>query len=199
MVVRVVFLGGVKMGMFLTPIVGSATATRSPASIASIGVLPLIAILLASCGGASIESSCPGAKSAQQELALINAARAAPRLCGTVAFPAVPPLTWHAQLESAAIAHSRDMATRNFFGHTNPDGLTSVQRIVSAGYSPFTWAGENIAAGYDSSEAVLQGWLTSPGHCENIMRADYIHFAVACATNPNSDYGTYWTQTFGAR
>lgn len=171
------------------------------AVVTRIATFVLISMLLVSCGGAidAGQPSCAASAGAQKELALLNLARSAPRKCGSVDFPAVPPLTWNIQLESAAIAHSNDMATRNFMAHTNPDGVSAFQRIVAAGYSPFRSAGENIAAGYDSSEAVLQGWLTSTGHCENIMNSTYTDYAIACSINQNSDYGTYWTQTFGSK
>jgi uncharacterized protein YkwD len=160
----------------------------------------LVLLLLGSCGGGFVDAqkpSCPAARSAAESLALLNAARAVPRLCGATAFAAAAPLTWDLQLESAALAHSIDMSARNFFAHTNPDGVTASQRTAAAGYGPFT--GENIGAGYETIESAMQGWLSSPGHCENIMRAAYRHYAVACSSGKGSEYGTYWTQTFGSK
>lgn len=90
------------------------------------------------------------------------------------------------------------MATRNFFAHTNPSGQTPSDRTAAAGYGRFT--GENIAAGYGTLDAVMQGWLSSPGHCANIMRASYRDFALACAVpSTKVDYSIYWTQSFGAK
>lgn len=59
----------------------------------------------------------------------------------------LPPLTANAALTAAALAHSNDMATNNFFSHTGSDGSSPGQRISRAGYSYYTY-GENIAAGY---------------------------------------------------
>ena len=179
------------------------------------GALPLLlSLLLAACGGGGGEGtssgqnlvvnpnpnpnpsgSCAAAPTVQEAVDRINAARAVARQCGTAFFPATTPLVWDAQLQVAAQAHASDMANRNFFAHTNPDGVTASQRTTAAGYGPAT--GENIAAGYPSMEAAMQGWLLSPGHCENIMRPTYQHYALACADGAGSDYGTYWTQSFG--
>lgn len=177
------------------------------------GALPLLlSLLLAACGGGggdgtssgqnlavnpnpNASGSCSAAPTVQEAVDRINAARAVARQCGTAFFPATTPLAWDAQLQVAAQAHASDMANRNFFAHTNPDGVTASQRTTAAGYGPAT--GENIAAGYASMEAAMQGWLLSPGHCENIMRPTYRHYALACADGPGSDYGTYWTQSFG--
>jgi uncharacterized protein YkwD len=170
------------------------------ASVVRLMRTPLPLLLVASCDAGLLyaeKPGCPAARSAQEALAMLNAARAVSRQCGAKSFPAVPPLTWDLQLENAANAHSRDMATRNFFAHTNPDGITPSQRTTTAGYGPFT--GENIGAGYDSMESAMQGWLSSSGHCENIMSAAYRHYAIACSSSENSEHGTYWTQTFGAR
>jgi uncharacterized protein YkwD len=146
----------------------------------------------------SEKTSCSASIAQQQALALLNAARAVARQCGATTYPAVPALAWSSQLEAAASAHSQDMAKRNFFEHNNPDGVSPSQRITASGY---VWraSGENIAAGYDTLETAMDGWLKSPGHCANIMNASFRDYGVACATNPSSEYGTYWTQAFGAR
>ena len=159
--------------------------------------LLLLASLLASCGDLlePIKPSCPPARSNQESLALLNAARQTSRLCGAEAFPAASPLKWDAQLEVAANGHSNDMATRNFYAHINPDGISPSQRTVAAGYGLYT--GENIWATPKSMEEAIEGWLQSPGHCKNIMYAAYTDYAIACVSNKNSEYGTYWTQSFG--
>ncbi len=64
------------------------------------------------------------------------------------------------------------MKTNNYFSHTGLNGSTAGQRITAAGY---TWSayGENIANGYSSEQAVINGWLGSEGHCKNIMSAEF--------------------------
>ena len=69
-------------------------------------------------------------------------------------------------------------------------------RLLACGYPATTtgW-GENIAYGYATANAVMQGWLNSPGHRANIERASYRAIGVAAAA---SSSGTiYWTQEFG--
>jgi uncharacterized protein YkwD len=129
-------------------------------------------------------------------LKLVNAARAEPRTCGSKKFSAAPPVEWNAKLADAALAHSRDMAKRNYFSHQAKDGSTVGARAKKAGYR-WRRIGENIATGQGSPEQVMSGWLASPGHCANIMNPHYTEMGVAYAVNPKSDTTIYWTQVFG--
>jgi uncharacterized protein YkwD len=54
--------------------------------------------------------------------------------------------------------------------------------------------GENIAYGPKSAEEVVQGWLSSPGHCENIMDPRFAEMGVAYAQGQASKRGLYWVQ-----
>lgn len=130
-------------------------------------------------------------------LELTNQARAQARTCGTTAYPAAAPLAYNANLRAAAYNHSKDMATRDFFDHVNPDGLGPFQRMQAAGYTGFYTAGENIAAGQSTPESVVAGWLASPGHCANIMNKNFKDLGVGFYQGGR--YGSYWTQDFGAR
>ena len=56
------------------------------------------------------------------------------------------------------------MATQNYFSHTSADGRTLADRINATGYA-WSALGENIAAGYPSVNAVVDGWMASDGHC----------------------------------
>jgi len=133
----------------------------------------------------------------QRVLELTNQARAQARTCGTTSYAAAAPLTYNANLRTAAYDHSRDMAVRNYFSHTNPDGLSPFQRMTNAGYTGWTTAGENIAAGQTTPEQVVQGWLQSPGHCANIMNARFRELGVGYYAG--GSYRHYWTQNFGTR
>lgn len=124
----------------------------------------------------------------------INAARAVARSCGGTAMPAAAPLAWNDRLFSAAARHSSDMAVNNYFSHTGLDGRSAAQRVAAEGYA-WTWVGENIAAGQASVSVVMGGWLASPGHCANIMRAEYRDVGVSCVQQSGSTYGHYWTMT----
>jgi len=128
----------------------------------------------------------------------VNVARARGRDCGSEGyFPATGPVTWNDLLAQAAQRHSDDMGTNNFFSHTGSDGTNVPDRVTAIGYR-WSMVGENIAAGYESTDAVLQAWLSSPGHCANIMRASFAEMGAATASNPSSVYQIYWTQVFAA-
>src|SRR5207253_2431194 len=83
-------------------------------------------------------------------------------------------------LEAAAREHARDMARRHRMSHRGGDGSSPFRRIAAQGYV-FRRAGENVAAGYPSVDAVMKGWMHSPGHRRNIL-GDFSEIGVACAT-----------------
>jgi uncharacterized protein YkwD len=124
-------------------------------------------------------------------LKLVNDVRQSGCNCGGTAMPPVPPVTWNALLAKAAYDHSADMKTKNYFSHTGVNGSTPGSRFTAAGYTWVTYA-ENISLGYTSETAVMNGWLTSEGHCLNIMNANYKEMGAGRE-------GTYWTQAFGSR
>lgn len=96
------------------------------------------------------------------------------------------------RLEEAARGHSEDMAERDYFDHTTPDGEGPGDRAADAGYR--WWSGENIAMGYRSAEAVVAAWMDSPGHRANILSCESVATGVGVA---DSSRGLYWTQMFG--
>lgn len=134
----------------------------------------------------------------QKLLAQLNTARSQPRQCGAQAFAAAAPLAWNATLATVAQDHSRDMANKNYLDHKDGDGRTPGDRAELAGYSG-QLVGENIAAGQDSANKVVEGWLASPGHCANLMNPQYKELGAAYATDPKSNAGIYWTAMFGAQ
>lgn len=134
----------------------------------------------------------------QKLLAELNVARSRPRQCGTQSFAAATPLTWNAILATAAETQSRSMANNNYFDHKDRDGRTPGDRAELAGYD-FQQIGENIAAGQDTVRKVVDGWLTSPGHCANVMNPQFRDMGAAYAVDPKSDAGIYWTVMFGAQ
>ncbi len=134
------------------------------------------------------------ARSAVQVLAAVNAARARARRCGAQPYEAAPPLTWSDLLAQAAQAHSSDMAAQRYFNHQGKDGRAVSDRANQTGYR-WRMVGENIAAGQDSAEEVVAGWLDSPGHCGNIMNPTFTQMGSAFAISGNPASGrVYWTQ-----
>jgi uncharacterized protein YkwD len=132
----------------------------------------------------------PGQNSSleSQVLSLINQERANAGLSA---------LSSQSQLTNAARGHSEDMGCNGFFSHTSPTTGSPFDRIVAAGYS-YSWAGENIAAGYGTAAQVVSGWMSSTGHRNNILNPSFTQTGVGYIYVSGSPYGSYWTQTFGA-
>lgn len=124
---------------------------------------------------------------------LVNRARATARTCGSTAYPAVGPLGRSDALDRAAGDYAALMADRDFFSHEGPDGSTMVTRLNAVGVRDVTMR-ENIAAGQRSAADVMDAWLTSPGHCANLMAADVRRIGLGYATG--GSYGRYWVQDF---
>ena len=57
--------------------------------------------------------------------------------------------------------------------------------------------GENIAAGNAGARATFEQWLTSPGHCTNMLNPSSREMGIGYASEPGSPYRHYWTQVFG--
>ncbi|HET6950954.1 MAG TPA: CAP domain-containing protein [Acidimicrobiales bacterium] len=123
----------------------------------------------------------PAPSPADQVLARTNKERAAAG-CG--------PVQPDPRLAAAAQAHSDDMANRNFFSHTTPEGTTFDARIKAAGYpAP---GGENIAQGQRTATEVMDDWLESAGHRKNILTCEFTAMGVGYNAPKR-----IWTQTFG--
>jgi len=94
-----------------------------------------------------------------------------------------------AKLQATIEGHCHHMGVHTFFSHTAPESSIS---------SPWTRAnkcgtsanGENIAAGYGSPQAVMDGWKNSPGHNANMLGAGFKRVGIG-------KYGSYWGQIFG--
>jgi len=104
------------------------------------------------------------------------------------------PLTWNSKLAQSGADHCQDMIDQNYFEHNSPSGSTPGDRATAAGYH-WMLIGENIAAGYSSPEAVMEGWMNSPDHKKNILREEYKELGVGIRIGPNRRY--YWAQEFG--
>ena len=146
----------------------------------------------------SLPTAADASAVSQRILALVNGARAAGRHCGAKYFAPAASLTVNAALTSAALTHSLDMAKYGGFDHRGHDGSSPAARVERAGYGAHRIVGENIAAGAMSANDVMEGWLASPPHCENIMDGRFTQMGIAYAASPNSEAGMYWTQDFAA-
>lgn len=102
------------------------------------------------------------------------------------------PVTTSAPLTALAQDFSEDMAARDFFGHTDPDGATPWDRASAAGVQGL--GGENIARGQADAQAVMDAWMNSEGHRANILNCDYKTLGVGVHLGSG---GPWWTQDFG--
>lgn len=100
------------------------------------------------------------------------------------------PLTQNWQLSRVARYKSEDMKDNGYFSHTSPTYGSPFQMIKSFGIS-YRTAGENIAKGYATPQAVVNGWMNSAGHRANILNASFTEIGVGYVAS-----GRYWTQMF---
>lgn len=128
-------------------------------------------------------------------LNLVNKLRAQQQSCGSESYGPVDALTWNASLTSAAQVHSNNMANYDFFSHTGLDDSTVATRVTAQGYT-WSYVAENIAGGQTTAQSVVDAWMTSDGHCKNIMSETPSEMGLACSANSDATYNYYWTQVF---
>lgn len=110
-----------------------------------------------------------------------------------------PALILNSQLSNAAAAKAADMFANQYWAHTSPSGLDPWHFISQVGYN-YLFAGENLARDFGDSKSVVDAWMNSPSHRENLLNPRYqeIGFAVV-----NGKYNGYETtlvvQMFGAK
>lgn len=130
---------------------------------------------------------------ATRALQLVNEVRARGARCGDRAFAPAPPVRLSQTLGGVAFGHADDMAKHNYFEHEDLMGRSPADRVRAVGYQE-RLVGENIAYGPKSAEEVVQGWLDSPGHCENIMDPRFAEMGIAYAAGQASRRGLFWVQ-----
>lgn len=130
-----------------------------------------------STGGTSTGTS----SAAQAVLAEVNAARAKNGLSA---------LTLDANMNRAAAVRAAELAQS--FSHTRPNGSRGLTALNEAGVS-YRTAGENIASGQQSAQAVVSAWMNSSGHRANILSSLFGRMGVGQATIGGR---TYWVQLF---
>ena len=100
------------------------------------------------------------------------------------------PLTLDTELSKVARIKSQDMKDKNYFSHTSPTYGSPFDMMKQFGIS-YSAAAENIAQGQTTPEQVVQAWMNSQGHRENILNASYTHIGIGYVAD-----GNYWTQMF---
>ncbi|MBU2052121.1 MAG: CAP domain-containing protein [Patescibacteria group bacterium] len=90
----------------------------------------------------------------------------------------LPVLTYNPVLAQAAQAKGADMVAKGYWAHTSPDGLTPWTFFKQASYK-YLYAGENLARDFGNSSAVVNAWMNSATHRENIMSNRYREMGIA--------------------
>jgi uncharacterized protein YkwD len=108
----------------------------------------------------------------------------------------LPELAVNDRLNKMAQIQAEQMASLDKMQHELPEAAYPDlrSRASAAGYN-FSWLGENIAFNYPDPAGVVQGWMLSKGHRENILNTDYTEIGVAVALN--ADGRPYFAQVFG--
>lgn len=130
---------------------------------------------------------------ASEALQLVNDVRSRGTRCGERTFAPAPPLTLSGSLGNVALGHAADMAEHDYFEHRDLNGGSPADRVRAVGYRE-RLVGENIAYGPKSLGEVVQGWLDSPGHCENMMDPRFVEMGLAYAKGRSGRHGLYWVQ-----
>lgn len=99
-------------------------------------------------------------------------------------------LTADLSLSQIARMKAQDMHDNGYFDHISPTYGSAFDMMDAYGIS-YTYAGENIAAGYRSPEAVVNGWMNSKAHRDNILNSKYTKIGMGYV-----DSGYYWAQMF---
>ena len=99
------------------------------------------------------------------------------------------------RLSEIARLKSNDMLRNDYCGHQSPIYGSPFDMLGNFGVR-YRHAGENVAMGYRTAETVMNGWMESPGHRENILNDDYEIIGVGVVMD--SSRTVYWTQLFVA-
>jgi len=123
-------------------------------------------------------------------LAAVNEWRQKGCRCGSKRMRPTTAVGWNDKLTKAAQKHAADLERRQTLDHTGADGSSISDRAEAAGYN-WQAIAENIAWNYPNIQTVVDGWISSPGHCKNIMNPDYKEIGVY-------RQGDYWVMMLGA-
>lgn len=111
----------------------------------------------------------------------------------------LPALRLDAALSEAAAAKAHDMATKEYFAHTSPDGTTPWYFFERAGYV-YRYAGENLAIHFSDAKDEETAWMASEKHRENILSPKYVETGIAVVEIPWNGKTTMLTvELFGTR
>ncbi len=105
----------------------------------------------------------------------------------------LPPLKVNLKLSQVAEKKAEDMRDKKYFSHNSPTYGSPFDMMKKFGIS-YKTAGENIAKGQKTPEAVMKGWMNSSGHRANIMSTGFTEIGIGFVTDSKGD--THWVQMF---
>lgn len=113
----------------------------------------------------------------------------------------IPTLNYNTKLAAAADYKSRDMISRHYFSHTDPEGNYIWDKIAAEGYTPYIVLGENLAIDFSDTAGLVAAWIDSPTHRANILNPAFKDQGMAVAFGDTSagQYSMAVTNTFGAQ
>jgi len=129
--------------------------------------------------GSGADTSAPASAYADQVVTLVNQERAKAGL---------KPLASDPALTAMAMDKAKDMYNNNYFDHNSPTYGSPFDMMRSYGIR-YTYAGENIAKGQRNPQEVMNAWMNSPGHRQNMMSPNFTKIGVAY-------YNGEWVQEF---
>lgn len=125
-----------------------------------------------------------------QQLALINQYRTVNGL-GALAIDET--------LNQSARWMSQDMASNDYFSHTDSLGRDPMSRMAAFGYTYNTWKGENLAAGVAVAQDAFNYWKNSDGHNANMLSPNFTAIGIARVYGEGTAFGWYWATDFGGQ
>jgi len=90
----------------------------------------------------------------------------------------LPALKLDETLSQAAQLKGADMIAKNYWAHTSPDGKTPWVFLKEAGYQ-YLYAGENLARDFMDSQSIINAWMDSPTHRDNLLSSRYTDIGIA--------------------
>ncbi|MEU4269059.1 CAP domain-containing protein [Streptomyces sp. NPDC026092] len=164
---------------------GTPPATRSE-DVVRTNLAPLGERSVAAAPGTTYSGGGKVARYVDEVVALANAER---EKAGCA------PLRSERRLAESAQAHADDMADRDYYEHTTPEGRDAGDRITAAGYTWSSWA-ENIHRGPKTPVQAMEDWMSSDGHRRHILNCAFKDIGVGVALAAD---GPWWVQNFGTR
>lgn len=104
-------------------------------------------------------------------------------------------LEYNGALAESGMVHAMDLSLCDYFAHDSLDGTTFFERCAASDYGG-TCTGENIGGGQSSPQDVMDAWMASPGHRDNILYEHHTEVGVAYYEG-DGNYGEYWLKHFG--